>query len=106
MKTLLIRNKFKQHISLEGEGNSTPSCSIPDLLPLATRLGAAHKLCSVLAGSPNPAPSPCGQTHGCNAGAVFLGQNSNIPQVAAVQAAWECAGLELTHAPETSFPNF
>lgn len=106
MKTFLIRNKFKVHFSLEGEGNCTPSCSIPDLLPLATRLRAAHRFCSVLAGCPNPAPNLCGQTHGCSAGAVFLGQNSSFPQVAAVQAAGERAGLELTHVPETSFPNF
>lgn len=105
MKTFLIRNKFKPHFSLEGEGNCIPPGSIPDLLLLATRLRAAHGFCSVLAGCPSPAPNPCGQTHGCRAGAVFLGQNSSFPQVAAVQAAQERVGLELTHVPETSFPN-
>lgn len=46
------------------------------------------------------------------AGCIFKGgfpraePHSNIAQVAAVQAVGERAGLELTHVPETPFPNF
>lgn len=46
------------------------------------------------------------------AGCIFKGSfpraelHSNVPQAGAVQAARECAGLELTHTPETPFPNF
>lgn len=53
-----------------------------------------------------------GMPDGWKAGGTFQGSfpraepHSNIPQVAAVQAAGERVGLELTHTPETPFPNF
>lgn len=90
MKAFLIHNKFKPDTPLEGEGNCTPPCSIPDLLSLApdSEQPTGFALCLS-----RPCTEPLWPSSWVSCRCRFPRAEFQHSPVAAAQAAQERAGL-------------